>query len=212
MDLHPEGMASVPVAGVRDMTAPRDARSLAGWFGRVSAPQHFHDQQSHTPLSIVAVGLGAVAAMFLLPMLRRRIGLDEWLMLAIGLALLFLAWRCWRFARAPYITLRRNDLVIGQFFRPSRLAYADITAAAVEFTMMRPKKNHPPIPVHTFHLALRNGRYAKRLLPFGSDARMLAAFTERTGIHPDDIRGAEGARAWKERQRLSHIRSPITNG
>lgn len=176
---------------------------MPGWFGRASAPQHFHDLKSNTPLTIFAVGLAAFAALFLLPMLRRRIGPDEWLMLAVGLVLLFLAWRCWRFARGPYLTLRRDELVIGQFFRPLRLTYADITAAAVEFTMMRAVKNHPPIPVHTFHLALRDGRFAKRILPFGSDARMLAAFTERTRIHPDDIAGPEGVRAWQEEQRRS---------
>ncbi len=185
------------------MLISNHVKGLPGLFGRAGARQHFYDKKSKTPLSIFAVGLAAVAIFFMLPMLRRRIGPDEWLMLVLGLVLLFLAWRCWRFARGPYLTLRRDDLVIGQFFRPLRLTYADISAMAVEFTLMRPKKNHPSIPVHTLHLAMRDGSFASRILPFGSDTRMLEALTKQTGIDPDDIRGSEGVAIWRQRrQRL----------
>ena len=190
------------------MVSPSDASTISERFGRGAAPQHFHDRKSRTPLSIGALGLAGFATPLFVPTLARHKGPDEWLLLFVALVLYFLAWRCWRFARSPYLTLRGHDLVLQRFLEPLRLPLEDITAAGVEFTMMRPKRNHPPIPVHTFHLALRNGRFAKRVLPFGSDARMLEAFKERTHIQLDDIRGADGVKDWRERQRVSWSAQP----
>lgn len=52
------------------MVSPGYVRSLPGWFGRVSVPQHFHDLKSNTPLRIFAGRFLAFAVMCLLPMIR----------------------------------------------------------------------------------------------------------------------------------------------